>query len=60
MRRVRDLRERCSTLREEGGTPIGQVVGRMNQLRPAKDVIYEMVDEYIDTMSRLNQTFSAS
>ena len=39
------------------GTPIGQVVGRMNEVRPAKDVIYQMVDEYIDTMTRLNQTF---
>jgi NAD(P)H-dependent flavin oxidoreductase YrpB (nitropropane dioxygenase family) len=42
------------------GTPIGQVVGRMNQVRPAKDVIYQMVDEYIDTMTRLNQTFQTS
>ena len=29
----------------------------MNEVRPAKDVIYQMVDEYIDTMTRLNQTF---
>jgi NAD(P)H-dependent flavin oxidoreductase YrpB (nitropropane dioxygenase family) len=42
------------------GTPIGQVVGRMNEVRPAKDVIYQMVDEYIDTMTRLNQTFQTS
>ncbi len=42
------------------GTPIGQVVGRMNEVRPAKDVIYQMVDEYIDTMTRLNQTFQTA
>jgi NAD(P)H-dependent flavin oxidoreductase YrpB (nitropropane dioxygenase family) len=42
------------------GMPVGQVVGRMNQVRPAKDVIYQMIDEYIDTMARLNQTFQTS
>jgi NAD(P)H-dependent flavin oxidoreductase YrpB (nitropropane dioxygenase family) len=42
------------------GTPIGQVVGRMNEVRPAKDVVYQMVDEYIDTMNRLNQTFQTA
>jgi NAD(P)H-dependent flavin oxidoreductase YrpB (nitropropane dioxygenase family) len=43
--------------RELTGMPVGQVVGRMTQIRPSKDVVYEMVDEYIDTMTRLNQTF---
>jgi NAD(P)H-dependent flavin oxidoreductase YrpB (nitropropane dioxygenase family) len=49
-----------SANRELTGMPVGQVVSRMNSIRPAKDVIYEMVDEYIETMSRLNSTFQAT
>ena len=32
---------------------VGQVVGSMNQVKPAKQVIYEMVEEYIDAAGRL-------
>jgi NAD(P)H-dependent flavin oxidoreductase YrpB (nitropropane dioxygenase family) len=46
--------------RELTGMPVGQVVSRMNSVRPAKDVIYDMVEEYIETMSRLNSTFQAT
>jgi NAD(P)H-dependent flavin oxidoreductase YrpB (nitropropane dioxygenase family) len=42
--------------RELAGMPVGQIVSRMNQVRPSKDVIYEMVEEYIETMSRLDST----
>jgi len=34
-------------------TPVGQIVGRMNQMRPARQVVSEMVDEYIDTVERM-------
>ena len=34
-------------------TPVGQIVGRMNQLRPARLVVSEMVDEYLDTVERM-------
>jgi NAD(P)H-dependent flavin oxidoreductase YrpB (nitropropane dioxygenase family) len=40
--------------RELTGMPVGQIVSRMNQIRPCKDVIYEMVEEYIATMERLD------
>ena len=40
--------------KELTGMPVGQIVSRMNQIRPAKDVIYEMVEKYIETMSRLS------
>lgn len=33
--------------------PVGQIVGRMNKIRPAKDVIYEMVEECIESNDRL-------
>jgi len=29
------------------GMPVGQIVGEMNQVRPAKDVIFDMVEEFI-------------
>lgn len=48
-----------SNNRELTGMPVGQVVSRMNNVRPSKDVIYDMVEEYIDTMNRLAQATSA-
>jgi NAD(P)H-dependent flavin oxidoreductase YrpB (nitropropane dioxygenase family) len=33
--------------------PVGQIVGTMNQVKPVARVIYEMVEEYIETMERL-------
>lgn len=35
--------------------PVGQIVGRMNAVRSARDVIYDMVTEYVDTVSRLSE-----
>jgi NAD(P)H-dependent flavin oxidoreductase YrpB (nitropropane dioxygenase family) len=40
--------------KELTGMPVGQIVSRMNQVRPCKDVIYEMVEEYIETMAKLS------
>ncbi len=35
--------------------PVGQIVGRMNQVRPVRDVMYQLVEEYIETVERLEQ-----
>jgi NAD(P)H-dependent flavin oxidoreductase YrpB (nitropropane dioxygenase family) len=35
--------------------PVGQIVGSMNSVRPVRDVIFQMVEEYIDTVERLNK-----
>jgi len=35
--------------------PVGQIVGRMNQVRPVRDVMYQLVEEYIETVERLDQ-----
>jgi NAD(P)H-dependent flavin oxidoreductase YrpB (nitropropane dioxygenase family) len=35
------------------GMPVGQIVGRMDRVRPAKDVIFSMVEEFIETTERL-------
>jgi NAD(P)H-dependent flavin oxidoreductase YrpB (nitropropane dioxygenase family) len=32
---------------------VGQVVGQMNQVKPAKQVVYEMVEEFIDAAERI-------
>ena len=35
------------------GTPVGQVVGMMNQRRPAKEIVFDFVNEYIDVVGGL-------
>ncbi len=40
--------------KELTGFPVGQIVGRMNEVRPTKDVIFDMVEEWIETTQRLN------
>ena len=34
--------------------PVGQIVGRMNAVRPVKDVMRDLVDEYVESCERLN------
>lgn len=34
--------------------PVGQIVGSMNRVRPARDVIFAMMEEYGATIERLN------
>jgi NAD(P)H-dependent flavin oxidoreductase YrpB (nitropropane dioxygenase family) len=46
--------------RELVGTPVGQIVGRMNAVRPAREVIYNMVAEYIETTTRMSAALDAS
>jgi NAD(P)H-dependent flavin oxidoreductase YrpB (nitropropane dioxygenase family) len=41
--------------RELLGMPVGQIVSRMNKVRTAKEVIYEMIEEYIEVTERLNR-----
>jgi NAD(P)H-dependent flavin oxidoreductase YrpB (nitropropane dioxygenase family) len=33
--------------------PVGQIVGRMNEKRPAREVIFDLVSEYVDAVERL-------
>jgi NAD(P)H-dependent flavin oxidoreductase YrpB (nitropropane dioxygenase family) len=35
--------------------PVGQIVGTMNKVEPVRDVIYRLVEEYIETVERLGQ-----
>jgi NAD(P)H-dependent flavin oxidoreductase YrpB (nitropropane dioxygenase family) len=40
--------------RDLTGFPVGQIVGSMTQVRPVKDVIFDMVEEWIETTERLS------
>jgi NAD(P)H-dependent flavin oxidoreductase YrpB (nitropropane dioxygenase family) len=40
--------------RELTGMPVGQIVSRMNSVRTAKEVVYEMIEEYIDVTERMH------
>jgi NAD(P)H-dependent flavin oxidoreductase YrpB (nitropropane dioxygenase family) len=39
--------------RELSGFPVGQIVGRMNRIRPTHEVVFEIVEEWIATTERL-------
>ena len=36
--------------------PCGQIIGRATQVRKARDVVYELVEEYVEAVERLSQT----
>lgn len=42
------------------GSPVGQIVGRMNAIRPTRAVIYEMVDEFVETVNRMTEIMAAA
>ena len=35
--------------------PVGQIVGRMNSVRPVRDVMFDLVEEYIEAVQKLEQ-----
>jgi NAD(P)H-dependent flavin oxidoreductase YrpB (nitropropane dioxygenase family) len=36
------------------GFPVGQIVGSMNSVRPVRDVIFDMVEEWVEATQRLD------
>ena len=34
--------------------PVGQVVGMMNHVRPSRDVMRQLVEEYVEAVERLD------
>ena len=42
------------------GSPVGQVVGQMNERRPAKNVVFDMVNEYIETIGALSEQLNSA
>jgi NAD(P)H-dependent flavin oxidoreductase YrpB (nitropropane dioxygenase family) len=43
-----------------GGAPVGQIVGRMNSVRPTREVIFELVDEWIEATERMAKLLDAA
>jgi NAD(P)H-dependent flavin oxidoreductase YrpB (nitropropane dioxygenase family) len=41
-------------VKELQGMPVGQIVGRMNQIRPVRDVMFDLVDEFLEATGRLD------
>ena len=41
-------------IKELQGMPVGQIVGRMNQVRPVRDVMFDLVDEFLEATGRLD------
>jgi NAD(P)H-dependent flavin oxidoreductase YrpB (nitropropane dioxygenase family) len=39
--------------KELSGYPVGQIVGRMNKVRPAQEVLFDLVQEWIATTERM-------
>jgi NAD(P)H-dependent flavin oxidoreductase YrpB (nitropropane dioxygenase family) len=35
------------------GSPVGQIIGRVDRVRPARDVVFDIIDEYVDTLQRM-------
>jgi len=46
--------------RELAGFPVGQIVGRMNRVRPTQDVMFELVEEWIATTERMAELLAQS
>jgi NAD(P)H-dependent flavin oxidoreductase YrpB (nitropropane dioxygenase family) len=36
------------------GSPVGQIVSRMNSVRPVKEVMYDLMNELVDAVGRMN------
>ena len=53
-------RQEGSKARDLIGMPVGQIVGRMNQEMSSADVVYQFIDEFIETVERLQQTLEAA
>jgi NAD(P)H-dependent flavin oxidoreductase YrpB (nitropropane dioxygenase family) len=41
------------------GFPVGQIVGTMNKVKPVRDVMFELVEEYVEATERLNRVTEA-
>jgi len=39
--------------KELSGFPVGQIVGRMDRIRPTHEVVFELIEEWIATTEKL-------
>ena len=52
----RFMRARSKAL---SGSPVGQIIGRVDRVRPASDVVFDIIDEYVDTLQRMTSALDA-
>jgi len=52
-------RKEGAKARELVGMPVGQVVGRLTEEMSSADVIYQFIDEFVETTERLQRTLDA-
>ena len=53
-------RKQGAKARELVGMPVGQVVGRLTQEMSSADVIYQFIDEFVETTDRLQRSLDAA
>ena len=53
-------RQKGSKARELVGMPVGQVVGRLTQEVSSADVIYQFIDEFVETVEQLQRSLEAA
>jgi NAD(P)H-dependent flavin oxidoreductase YrpB (nitropropane dioxygenase family) len=53
-------RSEKSRARELQGLPVGQIVSRMNHEQTSAEVIYQLMEEFVDTVERLDGTLEAA
>ncbi len=56
----RAARKKGAKAQELVGMPVGQVVGRMNSEMSSADVIYQFMDEFVESVERLQQTLETA
>lgn len=49
-----------SGAKELVGSPVGQIVGRMNAVRPTRDVIYDIVNEFLNVVAHMSEMLAAA
>ncbi len=42
------------------GTPVGQIVGSMNEIMSSRELIHQLVDQYFDAVNRINSLTPAA
>ena len=53
-------RSEKSRARELQGIPVGQIVSRMNHEVTSAEVIYQLMEEFVETVERLDGTLEAA
>ena len=49
----RSAHAETSGAKELIGSPVGQIVGRMKSVRPVREVVYDMMNEFVDAVNRV-------